>query len=271
MIRLILIFVLILIYISIAIFLRKKYQSGNIKITQSDFFAPNSSQFLSYHLIIINPIGGNRNSIQLFNQIIAPYLKKAKINFKAIVTTHPDHGSNIVKNADLSLVIGIIAVGGDGHLNHIINGILARSDHELILKKIAVGCIAAGTGNGVSKSLQILDPMESMKAIIQNKTKQINIMHLSTSQHGLLSLTHGFIAEFDKLMEQTFRSIKLPPNQLSNWLYKINGLHDISFQTPGFIRWSLNQILIPIYLILVNPHYQINLNIIPKHEIDQSF
>lgn len=247
-----------------------KYITGTITQKAADSISF-SDNILPHLLIIINPIGGKRNSMEIYNQIISPKLDENKINYRTIVTESQYHCTEIIKNANLSMVTGIIAIGGDGHLNQIINSVLQRSDYQTLIDKISFGCIAAGTGNGVAKSLQIIDPLESVKAIIENKTKSINVMNLSKifsqeetkveqdkNLNGLLSLTGGFIAVFDKMMEQKFRNI-----------------HILGYTCffPCWFRQLLNALLIPMYLILKNPSYKVNISIIPKNqnEIDNSF
>lgn len=242
---------------------RKKQRNLN-EILASSYDTSN----LPHLLIIINPIGGKRNAWQIFDQVVAPRLKKANIEYVIKVTEYSGHCSKIIKNADFSMVTGIIGIGGDGHLNQIVNGIVARTDHSSIFKNVPIGVIAAGTGNGVAKSLGILDPIEAINAIILNQTKQINMIVMEKMipdyiqeecWFGILSLTCGFIATFDKLMEQKFRYMRLP------WT-------KYSFPVPGWFRWLLNNILIPIYLISKNPRYKININILPADTvIDNSF
>jgi sphingosine kinase len=196
-------------------------------------------QLSPYILVIINPIGGRGNGLKIFTHVVAPMLEKANICFKIETTKYPQHGYTIAKTADLTFVTGIIAVGGDGHLHQIVNGLAARPDNI----NIPIGCIATGTGNGVAKSLGILDPIVSTQAIIDNYLTQINKIEMNQSsfkQIGLLSLTCGFIADFDRLMEKKFRYL------------------------PNFCRWALEEIFIPIYLIGLNCRYKVIINIVPK-------
>lgn len=195
-------------------------------------------------LVIINPVSGKRNGCEIFYKHSAPLLQKSEIDFVVEITKYSGHAYDIAKNYDLTGITGIISVGGDTHLHQIVNGLYDRSDD--VISKITIGCIAAGSGNGVAKSLGLLDPIVSTKSIINNQTTKINYIDMleqKTSGVGLLSLTCGFIADFDILMEKKFRFV------------------------PLFFRWLLNQIFIPIYLILMNRRYNVTISILPEKQM----
>jgi sphingosine kinase len=48
---------------------------------------------------------------------------------------------------------GIVSVSGDGLFHEIVNGLMSRSDWEVIEEKITLGIIPGGTSNGLVKSL----------------------------------------------------------------------------------------------------------------------
>ena len=47
----------------------------------------------------------------------------------------------------------MIAIGGDGVLFEMINGVMERPDWKLIINTIPFGIIPGGSGNGLAKSL----------------------------------------------------------------------------------------------------------------------
>jgi diacylglycerol kinase family enzyme len=227
---------LIACYIGYKFIFKSKYIPNN--------YSSNSTQKLvPYLLVIINPTGGKRNGNKIFDTIVAPQLKSNNIHFRVVITKYAEHAYELVNCIDTNLVRGIIAVGGDGHIHQIVNGLKNHPDKDAVIK-VTIGCIAAGTGNGIARSLEILDPNVSTKAIIDNVKTKISWIklcgHNLDNKIGLLSLTCGFIANFDELMERRLRFIKY-----------------------GFIRWILSEIIVPLYLIIKNPKFKVNISVLP--------
>ena len=87
---------------------------------------------------------------------IVPIFEKAKIESDAKITEGRLHAIEIVQNADLSTVDGIICVGGDGIVNECATGLLSRTDTESIITRIPLGHIPAGTGHFFILILRLL-------------------------------------------------------------------------------------------------------------------
>jgi diacylglycerol kinase family enzyme len=63
------------------------------------------------------------------------------------------HAWNIVQNEikDLSLYAGLVAVGGDGTLHEVINGMMFRADKQ----RVPIALIPNGTGNDLCNSVGV--------------------------------------------------------------------------------------------------------------------
>jgi YegS/Rv2252/BmrU family lipid kinase len=114
---------------------------------------------------IINPISGVFNKDRVVAAIEAG-LDKSKFNYAIEFTEGPGHAIEICNKKVAEGVDVIIAVGGDGSVNEI-----ART---LTDKKVVLGIIPAGSGNGLAHHLKI--PFSYRKAIdIINRGKTIKI------------------------------------------------------------------------------------------------
>lgn len=69
------------------------------------------------------------------------------------VTKHSQYASDFVRQKNLSIWSGIVAIGGDGLFHEILNGILKRNDWNHVVKNIALGIVPCGSGNGLARSI----------------------------------------------------------------------------------------------------------------------
>lgn len=104
-------------------------------------------------LILLNPKSGSGKARELFNHQVVPILNEAEVAYDLHVTKHSNYASNFVRQKDLSIWNGIVAIGGDGLFHEILNGLLKRKDWEHVVKSVALGIIPCGSGNGLARSI----------------------------------------------------------------------------------------------------------------------
>jgi YegS/Rv2252/BmrU family lipid kinase len=122
-------------------------------------------------LIIQNPMSGRSDE---FNDSVKDIFKKANINIEIKETTAIGEGIKLAKSAIGRYDI-VIAAGGDGTVNEVINGIIG--------KKIKLGILPLGTENSVSKELGIPENCKkAAKIIAQGKSIKFDIGSLENSK-----------------------------------------------------------------------------------------
>ena len=109
-------------------------------------------------LVIVNPHSGTGMGENVYTKCVAPMLDQAGIEHDHLVTTHAHHAEERAKEnptgcTDLAEYDGVVAIGGDGMVHEIFQGIHGRKDCKELLKRLKLGHIGAGTSNGLSKSL----------------------------------------------------------------------------------------------------------------------
>lgn len=122
-------------------------------------------------IFIINPISGviKKNCIE--DQIIK-YLDIEKYNYLIYKTEYAKHAIELAKKAVDEKADIIVAVGGDGSINEIINGIKG-SDIKLAI-------IPLGSGNGLARFLKIpLQVKEAIHLINRGNTKSIDTISIN--------------------------------------------------------------------------------------------
>ena len=107
------------------------------------------------YMLIVNPEAGSGKTMKVLPQI-ENILRTKKIEYEFHFTQEPMHATELVKEIGPKFDV-IVAVGGDGTINEVINGV-----PDL---KIPFGMIPIGTGNDFARSCSI--PYNSIEEAIQ--------------------------------------------------------------------------------------------------------
>jgi diacylglycerol kinase (ATP) len=119
--------------------------------------------------LIVNPHGGRRKGHRLL-KLIRPVLEAAGLELELIETKFAGHARELARQLDFDGYEGLIAIGGDGTMHEVVNGILTRPDQ----KKIPIGLIPGGSGNAFMYDLDLLDPLAAVQVIIGGHTRSID-------------------------------------------------------------------------------------------------
>lgn len=112
---------------------------------------------------IVNPIAGGGNAKKAWSHL-ENYLKQAKVDYDVKLTHYAGHGEYLAQKmtAENSAQRVVIAVGGDGTLNEVLNG-LAKSSNPA---KLPLADIPCGSGNDFARSYGISnDPIKAFQQI----------------------------------------------------------------------------------------------------------
>jgi len=101
---------------------------------------------------------------------VKPLLEAAGIECTVFETGYAGHAREFIRDLDKSLTDGFCAIGGDGTMHELVNGLLSRPDKSLM----PIGIIPAGTGNSFMRSLDCLDPLEAARRIVIGRTRAID-------------------------------------------------------------------------------------------------
>jgi YegS/Rv2252/BmrU family lipid kinase len=112
-------------------------------------------------LVVVNPKAGTGKCEKDW-PVIRELLNKEGFSFISVLTEHQFHAIEITRNMVNELgFTKIIAVGGDGTLNEVVNGIFQQT--RFATTDITLGMITVGTGNDWGRMYQF--PLKYEKAI----------------------------------------------------------------------------------------------------------
>lgn len=119
------------------------------------------------YLFIVNPVAGKNKGARVL-PLIERVMKKKELPYEIIKTTKIGEAKEIVQEAMNKHYSTIVAVGGDGTIHEVLNGMVGSNK--------VLGIIPAGTGNDLSRTLNLSqNPDIALEFILKGKTKKIDL------------------------------------------------------------------------------------------------
>ncbi len=114
-------------------------------------------------LFLINPVAGRKNK-HGYREIIDKHLDKSLFEYEVFESLQKGHILELIKEHAKKFDV-IVAVGGDGTVNEVVNGCYGTD--------VVVGIIPAGSGNGLAYSLGIPFKTRNSLELINNYQKNL--------------------------------------------------------------------------------------------------
>lgn len=141
-------------------------------------------------LFIANPYAGRGKTAKKL-LTIENKLNKLRFNYQLQITKKKNHAQKIVNNFINKGYQNIVAIGGDGTANEVVNGIIKSGN----LSKISFGIIPTGGGNDFCRNFDFSSNLaENISRLYNYKRKKIDIGMLN-NYYFLNVLGIGFDAE----------------------------------------------------------------------------
>ncbi|MCW3123748.1 MAG: diacylglycerol kinase family lipid kinase [Flavipsychrobacter sp.] len=158
------------------------------------------------HLVfIINPKSGVERQKEI-TQGIELHLDKSKYSHEIIYTQYAKHGIELAKECAEKGAYAVVAVGGDGSVNDIVQGLLGTNTLLAIIPK--------GSGNGMARTMRIpLDTNEAIKVINKGNTIAMDIGYAN----GHPFISNAGVA-FDALISKKFAKSETRGLMVYSWL-----------------------------------------------------
>ncbi len=211
-------------------------------------------------LFIINPIAGSGKAQRLIPRI-EQVMEDKNIDYKIILTSRPKDATKLAEDNAKNYTI-IVAVGGDGTVNEIAKGLINAGQGTL-------GIIPCGTGNDMSKSLEISKDIDrALATIIKGNKKKIDIGMIN--DHYFLNIASiGFDAEVVKAVEGIKKKIK------GKMAYVLGVFKVLTSYKKRDIRIELDDKTIEIKSVLLavgnGSYYGGGMKILPMALVDDGF
>jgi len=142
--------------------------------------------------LIVNPAAGKNKGAKAIEKAI-PLLKQKGIQSEVTTSNFAGHAIELAQQFDPSKFDGIIAIGGDGTLFEVINGLLKKYQSF----DLPVGQIPVGTGNSFIKDLAIQTIEDAIAKIAGGISRKVDVgfFKYPEGEHYFINLLGtGFVA-----------------------------------------------------------------------------
>ncbi|MFW6034779.1 MAG: diacylglycerol/lipid kinase family protein [Halothermotrichaceae bacterium] len=118
---------------------------------------------------IVNPVSASGRTAKLWPHYQEQF-DMEKINIASVYTDYPGHAAELVRQAITEGYIRIMAVGGDGTVNEVVNGFVEND--KLVSPAVELIVFSQGTGCDFIKSLGIKRGFAEIVSIIKKGSKK---------------------------------------------------------------------------------------------------
>ncbi len=133
-------------------------------------------------LLVVNPRSAGGKTGELFDRMRAP-LEAAIGPFDVAITERSRHAADIARDAALEGRETVVAVGGDGSIHEVVNGLMEARDKGATSTRL--GVVGAGTGGDFRKSLGIDHRLDRYASVIaEGKTRRIDVARVTYTTHA---------------------------------------------------------------------------------------
>ncbi|MFQ6605212.1 MAG: diacylglycerol/lipid kinase family protein [Fidelibacterota bacterium] len=130
---------------------------------------------MKYYLAV-NPHGGMKKGMAILEKV-EPIFKQAGAELDIRETRYAGHARVMANTFSFEGYDGFCAIGGDGTMHEVINGMLSREDGA----KLPIGLITGGTGNSFMHDLDCLDPVVAAKRIVTGRLRPVDVARVDAN------------------------------------------------------------------------------------------
>jgi YegS/Rv2252/BmrU family lipid kinase len=152
------------------------------------------------YYLLVNPKGGHKRGLEIYEKVKHVFTN-ADTNVTVLHTEYAGHAFDFANTLDFAGYDGLCAIGGDGTMYELINGMLKRDDNH----KIPIGLITGGTGNSFMYDVDCLDPIDAAKRIVQHNLRPLDIAKVNANGELFYSFNiigWGLATDAGKLAEK---------------------------------------------------------------------
>ena len=179
---------------------------------------------MTFAKLIVNPAAGAGKTAREWPKLMAQ-LKGYGLRFDYDITESPGHAVALAREALLKGYELIVAVGGDGTVNEVVNGLYGDG----VEKNVLIGIISTGTGSDLIRTLGIpRSPFEACRCLLSPRKITVDIGMVEYMKGGwpinrlfVNFAGVGIDAEIVKATTQRFKKLGDKPSYFAGLLATI--------------------------------------------------
>jgi YegS/Rv2252/BmrU family lipid kinase len=156
-------------------------------------------------VFIINPKSGVERQKEI-KKGIETHLDQSKHTYEILFTEYAKHGTVLAREAAGKGAYAVVAVGGDGSVNDVVQGLLGTD--------AVLGIIPKGSGNGMARTMKIpIDTNAAIRIINQGTFTNMDVAYAN----GQAFISNAGVA-FDALISKKFAKSERRGLMVYSWL-----------------------------------------------------
>lgn len=151
-------------------------------------------------ILILNPHGGVKTGRTILKKV-QPVFESVGAELNVYETEHAGHAKELTYSLDYTGYDGLCAIGGDGTMHEVVNGMLSRPDQ----RQLPIGLITGGTGNSFMRDVNCLDPVVAAKRIITGRKRAVDVAKVDANGEILYAFNivgWGMPTEINRISEK---------------------------------------------------------------------
>ncbi len=151
--------------------------------------------------LVVNPAAGGGRCGRRADRFVAR-LRDRGVSVTRVDTAGPGDAARLAAERPEAAVV---AVGGDGTLHEVVNGLMARDR-----PRPALGLLPLGTGNSFARDFGIDDPERAFDALVRGERRPVDVLRVDRDGGALFSVnlvSLGFVAEVGDLTNRRFKAL----------------------------------------------------------------
>jgi diacylglycerol kinase (ATP) len=130
--------------------------------------------------VVVNPRAGGGKASRRLDEIRRAAVEVLQAEVR--LTEGPGHATALARELVDQGFDGVVAVGGDGTANEVVNGLFDGA--RLRREGVVFGLVHAGTGGDLVKTLEVPDdPVEALRGFTARPPRPIDVLHLRFTGH----------------------------------------------------------------------------------------
>ena len=143
-------------------------------------------------LVIVNPAAGNGRAGRQW-PALSRQLTASGCDHVAVLTQRHGDATGLCRAALRSGTACIVAAGGDGTLNEVVNGFFDAADDTPVFPPARLGVLPLGTGSDFGRTFGIGRGAEAMAALVAGETALVDVGHVEAQTEGGATASRYFV------------------------------------------------------------------------------
>ena len=123
--------------------------------------------------VIVNPVSGGGRARRRWPELAA-ILDRHGIEYESAITAQSGHAVELAQQAITRGHRRLLAMGGDGSFNELVNGLFAQQ--QVPLEQLLAAVAPLGTGNDWARAMQVPDDPELLvKAMLRARSRKVDV------------------------------------------------------------------------------------------------